>query len=435
MKRLAAAISQLCVLALTGGFALGITGNVSVELSQQTLNPSSTYNMNYVHQFNTFDSLFYGDIIFSSELQGIAQGFVDLECKSKPISFNTKLYGQPQTESVGLKELYAVLSTSFLNIMVGKHYSPWSQASFFLNTIDIINPAIALMRPTWEYQANPVLQVSVPLKFVGIDFRVSAMTRAVLEEDIGQTFLNLPLIALIGAQNQYLNAFVFGSLQLNQYPSAGASAKITLSIGPLVVEPYAEGILRGSPSKLGVTEWNSIEPLSNTTRFATGIVAGGRVTLKTGMQLLESLTVSAEYCLDEENWNQVQFQRYLNYLDKWRTETTQNIDYFNALAYETDFENSTNYIFASLNANNLLLDTMNLGCRFILNMQDSSFLVMPDLSYGFGDKRMKTGINAQFLFGSDEGQKVMPEVNKRTEFGTNIYTNRITAYFRVFFNK
>ncbi|MDP7422270.1 MAG: hypothetical protein QGH40_10325, partial [bacterium] len=124
----------------------------------------------------------------------------------------------------------------------------------------------------------------------------------------------------------------------------------------------------------------------------------------TELDWLEGLNFAVEYYYDNENWEKEDYQNYLKYLEQEETRFAEVFGTYNIFANENQFRNSTRYLFGNLTFQSIFKEDFRAGMSLVLNVDDSSYLMIPDISYSFSNNNATTGLKANIFRGDDDNE-------------------------------
>lgn len=445
--RKAAVVTVLIGMVISAGRtdALEFDAYNFVEYAWQGLNVASSYNPLNVHQIHSSELFAKSSLRFSSDWGRSTSAVLVLEGQYRPVNFmplnvyNVQDYDRPDSDFF-IKELFFDIVADRFNLRFGKQHITMGQGAFF-NPLDVINKTRDLLQPIEDAEGNPLILINVP---INPNFYVDLITIIDTEDFVaGYNFSHLPYIAKLNYSMLNFSTFGFMRLQKDKGPIFGASFANSFALNEDVTSTlYGELTYKGedtSNRRRNRSGDGYLErPRLSSEQYYLAFLVGNSLSVTMSRNpVFEGLRWYLEYYYDLENWSQDEFGYYIAWLDDIFLNHIYSLHYA-SLRYKEDFRNSHSYLFTSLVFQNLFKRRdFDLGFSAVINMQDNSLILVPSLSYPFGDQDFMFRIRGSFFLDSLSGDGLRfwdkPEiaigtaVHDRTEFGNELLNWRVSV--------
>jgi hypothetical protein len=397
-------ILQIAVMIIISGgslMAAEFGGEIGAEVASQHLNGSSRFNPGNVQQLRTFSYFMTGDLWFKNEFNQSANGFIKLESRYRPASFDKN----DETQKIVISEIYIDLVSDWCSIRAGKQFIKWGDGVFF-NPADVVNASRDPLRPSNEAEGNPVIHISIPIQsYATIDLL------GIVREGETDSTSDLPAVFRISSGSGNMSMFGYAMVQKNRTPVYGYNADFVLSLSDEAdLTMYTEGILRKS-SRLSYIDSNGTVAARKDGMY-WGTTIGGRINLKfPAFRHFDKWTVMAEYYRNDENWSRGE---YGNMYDHLPADITIGKQY-------VPFRGGRQYLYSNLSVSNVFISFLSIDSGVVLNLEDRSGIALESLSYQYNDNT-EIGGRSEFYFGRND-----------TEFGNALITRKIGVYAKISF--
>jgi hypothetical protein len=463
-------IAILLVLGFVNCWSLDFKSNTFISFSEQILNPISSYNLDNTHLLR--DMEFYAEsglsIYSRKSLGAIASGMINLVGQYYTLRFGAPFYNTPDwtnggealvpwahqvtdTQKFFIKDMYIDIRTDYFSIRAGKQYISWSKADFF-NPIDVMNLKRDLITPIDQLEGIPFLSFRLPFTSA-LSLELLTRTSTQDAENLAKggnpiSFLNLPILARFSYSELNFDFFLMVMLDAERKfgdgrkPIFGFSGTYSMELMKnLTMTLLSELTLKTTSYRQRVTPDGTLKTFNDPFYFAT--LLGAKTAFSTPtFFLFDGIELNFDFYYDGENWGAYDFENYLYAtsllaanpnpsLESLRTNRLA-ADYYNATGLREDFRNSKFYIYTDLGLNNFMVHDLKPRVFFIMNLDDYSFILAPQVTYTFKDPNLIVGCKVPFFIGKETGQKTIPKDPKdRTEFGTEWSQFRMVIFMNV----
>ncbi len=389
------------------------------EMGSQDYDTEEVLNRNNRMMFNRFRFYNRGFLTIKSSFGETASGFLQLEGLYIPVDFylnsfkngSTGLLSQDistRESEVSIKALYIDQVTRYFTLRLGKQFLKWGSSTFF-TPLDVINYEQDPLRPIEEAEGNPFIHLTFPF---AANFSVELLG-IVLPDDTNEkteSVGRMPIVPKISLSMGNVSLFAFSKLQQDNGPIHGFDLNCVFPVGEYSdLTLYTQALLKPQTTDRVRFVYDSgadvYKPMPMDASSYRSWLGGLRFQHTfTELDWLEGLNFAVEYYYDNENWEKEDYQNYLKYLEQEETRFAEVFGTYNIFANENQFRNSTRYLFGNLTFQSIFKEDFRAGMSLVLNVDDSSYLMIPDISYSFSNNNATTGLKANIFRGDDDNE-------------------------------
>lgn len=346
-----------------------------------------------------------------------AKGFVQLQGLYIPVDFYAKdTTGNTSEEKISLKAVYFQFMNNYLTFRTGKQFIRWGSGIFF-NPLDIVNKPRDLLRPIDEAQGRPFAHLIIPIMNL-FSFELLTLYENNDDEEISGIDW-VPLIAKLSFSYNAFSWYGFVKVQQEENPLPGINFDYVGNIGEYTdFKIFSEALFRFS-SNQSVIQINQLIPelVERSDDFYPAILIGGNINYSSPeSHIFNTISFNLEYYYDRENWN------HHEYMDFYNTLSTLIASGFDLTQFSQDqspvkqFKNARHYLAGGITFQSLFIEDLTWHTTVILNAEDLSLVVYPDIFYTFSNQNARCGIKAYYFDGKET-----------SEFGS--FPARLQAFF------
>ncbi len=396
--------------------------NLYSEFGSQDYDTFRVINRSNRLMFNRFRCFNRGSLIVKSSLGSMANGFLRLDGVYTPVDFYlasfksneslSAIFDQTTTRETNfkIKAVYIDTLARYFTLRIGKQFIKWGSGTFF-NPIDVINYKRDPLRPIEEAEGNPFVHFTFPFD---VNFSMELLGIVIPDEDGNKTETagEMPFVPKLSVNMGNFSLFAFSKFQQGAGPVHGTELNCAIPVGDYSdLTLFAQGLFKNQSSReefIFDKQDQTYKPMPLTDSSYRAYLVGSRLQHTfTDIDWLEGMNFALEYYYDNENWSKNSFRNYLKFLEQEEHRFTEVFTAYNIFDLDRQFRNSHKYLFGNLTFRSLFQEDFQVGCSLVLNIDDSSYLMIPDISYTFANQNATTGLKGNFFRGSDD-----------TEFGS-----------------
>lgn len=396
--------------------------NLFSEFGSQDYDTFRVINRSNRLMFNRFRCYNRGSLIVKSSLGSMANGFLRLDGVYTPVDFYlasfksnepvSAIFDQTTTRETNfkIKAVYIDTLARYFTLRIGKQFIKWGSGTFF-NPIDVINYKRDPLRPIEEAEGNPFVHFIFPFD---VNFSMELLGIVIPDEDGDRTETagEMPFVPKLSVNMGNFSLFAFSKLQQGAGPVHGTELNCALPVGDYSdLTLFAQGLFKNQSSReefIFDKQDQTYKPVPLTDSSYRAYLVGSRFQHTfTDLDWLEGMNFALEYYYDNENWSKNSYRNYLKFLEQEEHRFTEVFTAYNIFDRDRQFRNSHKYLFGNLTFRSLFQEDFQVGCSLVLNIDDSSYLMIPDISYTFANQNATTGLKGNFFRGNDD-----------TEFGS-----------------
>ncbi|MBN2108212.1 MAG: hypothetical protein JW832_12380 [Deltaproteobacteria bacterium] len=373
------------------------------------LNPDNRYGLERFRFYNR------GSLTAKNSFNEYINGLITLEGLYIPDDYFPDRRSLTQLK---VKELCVDVRMTGVTARIGKQYIKWGGGTFFNPSSDILNHRRDPLRPLVEAEGNRFAHILAPLN--------SAITAelVVLQSDEHgprpKDVEDWAVVPKLSFSFESLSGFLLAEMQPDAGPLYGTSLEYVCASGEFSdLALFVESQLKTS------TKRYEIEPgaYGPAAKKESGdsfflLVAGARIQhsfAEAGW--IDGISLLAEYYFDTENWEHEDYRKYIKSLRDSRGSVHTAV-----LSAGESFKNSRDYIYGAVLLNSVCMRDLSVLNGAVVNLQDSSFIWIPDVYYTFASQNATVGLRSYCFFGGG-----------RSEFGSSPLQYQLMAYLELFF--
>lgn len=354
------------------------------------LTPDNSYDLDHFRLYNR------GSLTAKDSFNEHIKGLITLEGLYIPEDIDPVRRSLTQLK---IKEVYADLRAPGLSARIGKQYLKWGGGTFFNPSSDILNHRRNPLRPLVEAEGNQFAHVTAPLSS-----ELTAELAVVRSDEHGRGpkgFEDWAFVPKLSFSRGSLSGFLLAEMKSDAGPLYGTALDYVCSAGQFTdLDFFMESQLKTYTDRYEVDPQRygySIEKKSGDSFFL--FVGGARVQHslpETGW--LDGISFLFEFCFDTENWTRRDYKHYLDALQHSHDLQGGNLQQ-PAETLADSFHNSPHYVYSGVLLNSLFIQDFYVLNSAVANLEDGSFIWIPDMYYTFNNQNATVGVRSYCFFG------------------------------------
>ena len=377
-------------------FSLDISARINPGFDVQSINSNSQlYPLNLLQKAGItnegFDYYVNSDVILKSAIGDIGKAYLDIRYTYYPKTFITNALVQ----YFNIVESYADVDNQYFLFRLGKHFMHWGDGAVF-NPVDIVDLRKDPLSYTGFDQGKPGADLTIPIG----DFS-SFSALSLVDSTLTTNIDDLPAIFQYFLSIDMFDGFVFADFQKNYKPEYGGNVDYVWSIkNNISLKLYSQMTYKEDSYRKFAAGTNGVYYLENMTNnyYIAGAVGLSLSFSFTETPLIDGIIFQAEYYYNDESWGKNNYQNFLSYINKL-TNNNNVLAYENAIIEEESLKNSKNYFYTGVTIVGLIDKDFSLSYNMILNIDDQSFVMIPNISYQI-NLNTTVSLSSQFYCGS-----------------------------------